>query len=138
MDRFKTKNLNFFNLVVERSWAQRRLWLSKYWAKTGGSRNLRQSTICIRFLTLLYLLIYDHFLSGLKTLALTVYSYTLASVYSHIYLFGTIHLIYINIIVLFLHGRYFEIFEFLIHSLLKHLFKKGMLKLNILGYQNNC
>lgn len=105
--------------------------------KTGGSRNLRQSTICIRFLTLLYLLIYD-FLSGLKTLALTVYSYTLASVYSHIHLSGTIHLIYINIIVLFLHGRYFEIFEFLIHSLLKHLFKKGMLKLNILGYQNNC
>lgn len=99
--------------------------------KTGGSRNLRQST-------LLYLLIYDHFLSGLKTLALTVYSYTLASVYSHIHLSGTIHLIYINIIVLFLHGRYFEIFEFLIHSLLKHLFKKGMLKLNILGYQNNC
>lgn len=97
--------------------------------KTGGSRNLRQSTICIRFLTLLYLLIYDHFLSGLKTLALTVYSYTLASVYSHIH--------YINIIVLFLHGRYFEIFEFLIHSLLKHLLKKGMLKLNILGYQNN-
>lgn len=138
MDRFKTKNLNFFNLVVECSWAQRRLWLSKYWAKTGGSRNLRQSTICIRFLTLLYLLIYDHFLSGLKTLALTVYSYTLASVYSHIHLFGTILLIYINIIVLFLHGRYFEIFEFFIHSLLKHLFKKGMLKLNILGYQNNC
>lgn len=103
--------------------------------KTGGSRNLRQSTICIRFLTLLYLLIYDHFLSGLKTLALTVYSYTLASVYSHIHLSGTIHLIYINIIVLFLHGRYFE---FLIHSLLKHLFKKGMLNLNILGYQNNC
>lgn len=106
--------------------------------KTGGSRNLRQSTIGIRFLTLLYLLIYDHFLSGLKTLALTVYSYTLASVYSHIHFTGTIHLIYINIIDLFLHGRYFEIFEFLIHSLLKHLFKKGMLKLNILGYQNNC
>lgn len=106
--------------------------------KTGGSRNLRQSTICIRFLTLLYLLIYDHFLSGLKTLALTVYSYTLASVYSHIHLSGTIHLIYINFIVLFLHGRYFEIFEFLNLSLLKHLFKKGMLKLNILGYQNNC
>lgn len=106
--------------------------------KTGGSRNLRQSTIFIRFLTLLYLLFYDHFLSGLKTLALTVYSYTLASVYSHIHLSGTFHLIYINIIVLFLHGRYFEIFEFLIHSLLKHLFKKGMLKLNILGYQNNC
>lgn len=105
--------------------------------KTGGSRNLRQSTICIRFLTLLYLLFYDHFLSGLKTLALTGYSYTLASVYSHIHLSGTIHLIYINIIVLFLHGRYFEIFEFLIHSLLKHLLKKGMLKLNILGYQNN-
>lgn len=110
----------------------------KILGKTAGSRNLRQSTICIRFLTLLYLLIYDHFLSGLKTLALTVYSYTLASVYSHIHLSGTIHLIYINIIVLFLHGRYFEIFEFLIHSLLKHLFKKGMLKLNILGYQNNC
>lgn len=70
-----------------------------------------------------YLLIYDYFLFGFKILVLIVYLYMLVFVYFYIY--------YINIIVLFFYGCYFE---FLIYSLLKYLFKKGMLKLNILGY----